>query len=70
VARDLFIMFDNLIQSAQHRRISLLREIKTRRQFSKPDKKASARRWQLERSQKSRSNDLSQIEMVCCLISR
>ena len=33
-ARDLYIMFDSLIHSAQSRRIMLLREIATRRAFS------------------------------------
>jgi len=35
-ARDLFVMFDSLMHSAQSRRIILLREIAARRAFSRP----------------------------------
>jgi hypothetical protein len=34
-AREVFIMFDNLMHSAQNRRIFLLREINGRRSFAK-----------------------------------
>jgi hypothetical protein len=33
-ARELFAMFDQLMQSAQSRRIGLMREISVRREFS------------------------------------